>query len=331
MRLNIVNIAISLIDIRRPLLYDKNRKSIEGRRCLLAIQPKSFDPRQEMKRPDFELQYKRDSYLKDVELHHHDFFELYFLMAGDVTYLIESKIVHVMPGDLLLISPRELHQVLIKPEMSVYERYVLWVDSQTIQRLSSQITDLNLGLDPAGPLFGNQLRPNREDRNRIRDLLDALHRECSSEGYGTDLMRQSLLTQLLVTINRLLSQQGSHIDEDTRTSRAVTQVINYINLHYNEPLSLDMLSERFFVSKYHLSHEFNRQMGTSIYRYIQKKRLLIARQLIAQGKRPNEVHSLCGFGDYAGFYRAFKAEYGIAPREFALASRQWNQERLDTP
>ena len=72
-------------------------------------------------------------------------------------------------------------------------------------------------------------------------------------------------------------------------------------------------------------------MGTSIYRFIQKKRLLVARQLIAQGRRPNEVHSLCGFGDYTGFYRAFKAEYGMTPREFSLASRQKNIERSDTP
>ena len=296
----------------------------------MALQPKGFDPRQEMKRPDFELQYKRDSYLKDVELHHHDFFEIYFLLAGDVTYLIESKIVHVMPGDLLLISPRELHQVLIKPEMSVYERYVLWVDPQMIQRLSSPLSDLTKGLDPFSPLFGNQLRTKPEDRSKIRDLLETLHRESDSNSYGADLLRQSLLTQLLVIINRLLAQQGSCLDEDTRTNRAVTQAINYINLHYSEPLSLDLLAERFFVSKYHLSHEFNRQVGTSIYRYIQKKRLLVARQLIAQGKRPNEVPPLCGFGDYAGVYRAFKAEYGIAPREFALASRQWNQERIDT-
>ena len=313
------------------MFYDVKKKFMGKEAVILALQPKGFDPRQEMKRTDFELQYKRDSYLKDVELHHHDFFEIYFLMAGDVTYLIESKIVHVMPGDLLLISPRELHQVLIKPEMSTYERYVLWVDPQMIQRLSSSLTDLTRGLDPGNPLFGNQLRPKPEDRSRIRDLLELLHREADSEGYGSDLLRQSLLTQLLVIINRMLAQQGSHLDEDTRTNRAVTQAINYINLHYNDPLSLDLLAERFFVSKYHLSHEFNRQMGTSIYRYIQKKRLLVARQLIAQGRKPNEVPNLCGFGDYAGFYRAFKAEYGITPREFAHASRQWNQERLDTP
>lgn len=285
-------------------------------------QPQSFDPRQEMQRLDFELQYKRDVDLSDVELHHHDFFEIYFLMAGDVTYLVEGKIVHVMPGDLLLISPRELHQVCIRPEMSVYERYVLWVDPQLIQRLSTERTDLFLGLDPDRPGRGSQLRLKPEDRSRIQNMLEALNLELRTDHYGSDLLRQSLIVQLLVTINRLVSMQGSRIYEDTGANHTVTQVMNYVNLHYNEPLSLDMLAEQFFVSKYHLSHEFNRIVGTSVYRYIQKKRLLIARQLLSQGQKASDVSSACGFSDYAGFYRAFKAEYGMTPSEYAASAKQ---------
>lgn len=287
----------------------------------MPLQPQRFDPRQEMRHTDFELQYKRDSYLKDVELHHHDFFEIYFLLSGDVTYLVESKIVHVMPGDLLLISPRELHQVCIQPEMADYERYVLWVGPQVLRELSTEKTDLLSGLDPSRPGYGNQLRLRPEDRSRIQSLMASLHRESQSTGYGSDLLCRSLLTQLLVQINRLVSQQGTHADEDTHTSRAVAQVVSYVNLHYAEELSLDGLAERFYVSKYHLSHEFQRQVGTSVYRYVQKKRLLIARQLMAQGKKPSEVYSLCGFGDYAGFYRAFKAEYKTTPREYASSVR----------
>lgn len=296
----------------------------------MARQPQNFDPRQQMNTIDFELQYKRDTYLKDVELHHHDFFEIYFLLSGDVTYLIDSRIVHVMPGDLLLISPRELHQVIIRPEMSAYERYVLWVDPQTLQRLSTEQTDLLAGLDPSRPGPGNQLRLKSGDRSRIQDLLDLLYREAGSDSYGADLLRSSLLTQLLVTINRLASQRGTWVDEDSRTNRAVSQVMQYVNLHYAEPLSLDMLAEQFYVSKYHLSHEFQKQVGTSLYHYIQKKRLLIARQLLAQGKKPSQVYGSCGFTDYTGFYRAFRSEYGVSPREFALETRQKQNERLDS-
>ena len=285
----------------------------------MRLQPKGFDPRQEMKHPDYELQYKRDSYLKDVELHHHDFFEVYFLLSGDVTYLIENRICHVLPGDLLLISPRELHQVCIQPEMAVYERYVLWVDERLIRRLSSADSDLYAGFDPARPGHRNRLRLNPEDRTRIQTLKEQLYTETQRGGYGTDLLRQSLLSQLLVQINRLTSREDSGYEEENRASRAVSQVISYISLHYAEQLSLEMLAERFFISKYHLSHEFNRQVGTSVYRFLQKKRLLIARQLLAQGEKPNTVYSACGFNDYTNFYRAFKAEYHISPRQYAIS------------
>lgn len=111
-------------------------------------------------------------------------------------------------------------------------------------------------------------------------------------------------------------------EADTSSVQFVSPIIDYINTHYHEPLSLDMLADRFFVSKYHLSHEFNRQMGISLYRYIQKKRLMIARQLLSQGKKPNEVFRMCGFGDYTCFYRAFRAEYGIAPKEYVRSVQQ---------
>ncbi len=281
-----------------------------------------FDPRQDMRRRDFELQYKRDFNLKDVALHHHDFFEIYFLITGDVTYLIDGKIVHVMPGDLLLIAPRQLHQVCIQPEMSAYERFVLWVDPAVVRRLSSGQSDLSVGLAD----FGQHLRLKPQDRSRVQAMLETLHREADAQDYGSDLLRQSLLTQLLVTVNRLASQQGALTEEDTATNKAVEQVMGYVNLHYGEPLTLDMLAEQFFVSKYHLSREFHRQMGTSIYHYIQKKRLLIAQQLMDQGKRPSQVYSQCGFNDYTCFYRAFKSEYGISPRQYALTTRTQQEQ-----
>lgn len=281
-------------------------------------QPQRYDPRQEMYHQDFELQHKRDLNLKDVALHHHDFYEIYFLITGDVTYLVESKIIHVMPGDILLIPPRSQHQVLIRPEMSVYERYVLWVDPQMISRLSSHSSNLLSTLSPA---VSNQLRLKPEAKTEVHALLESLNREINSSDYGTDLLRESLLTQLLVTINRLLMHHGSQLDEDTRMNSVVAQVINYVNLHYGDALSLDILAERFYVSKFHLSHEFNRQVGTSLYRYIQRKRLLIARQLLDKGQKPSEVSSACGFSDYAGFYRAFRAEYGISPREYTQSLR----------
>lgn len=282
----------------------------------MALQPQRFTAQQQMTGADFELQYKRDDYLNVVELHHHDFYEVFYLISGDVTYTIESKLYKVLPGDLLLISPRELHQVHIQSECSVYERYVLWLSPEFVQRLSSPDSDLLSALDPGRAGYRNQLRLQGTDRQRVLSLLEQLYQEAQGDGFGADLLPRSLLTQFLVTVNRLALRETLAVEDLSRSSKTVTQVIEYIHVHYAESLSLDDLAERFFVSKYHLSHEFQRQVGTGVYRYIQKKRLQIARHLLSQGEKPNNVASLCGFSDYPGFYRAFRAEYGTSPREF---------------
>lgn len=271
-----------------------------------------FDPRQKMLRPDFEVAHKWDTDLRDVELHHHDFYEVDFLVSGDVTYVIESRVYHVQPGQMLIINPRELHQVYIQPDAAPYERYMLWVAPGLLQQLSSEQTDLCRCFDMDRPQYGNLLRLSPQQRKLIPAMLESLLREQEASAFGSELLRQNLLTELMIHINRIAEQSEPSAPSDS----VVARVIDYISTHYHEPLSLDLLSERFYVSKYHLSHEFTRQMGTGIYQYIQKKRLLIARQLMADGQKPVEVYAQCGFGDYAAFFRAFRKVYGLSPREF---------------
>ena len=288
----------------------------------MSMQPKSFDARQNMLYPEYELQYKRDYTLKDVALHHHDFYEIYYLISGDVTYTINNRICRVMPGDILIIAPRELHQVYIRSEDAPYERYILWANPEIVKRLSSPQCNLLQSLDPDNAGAVRQLRLQPTDQKHILTLLEMLLSESHENKFGTNLQCESLLTQLLVYINRLAAQEGDYYEAFSTASHLISQVIDYINHHYSENLSLDTLAEQFFVNKYHLSHEFNRQVGTSIYRYIQKKRLQVARQLLSLGDKPNHIYIKCGFRDYAGFYRAFKSEYGYNPRHYIPPAQQ---------
>lgn len=273
----------------------------------------SFDPRQKMLRPDFEVAHKWDTDLREVELHHHDFYEVDFLVSGDVTYVIESRVYRLQPGQMLIINPRELHQVYIRPDSAPYERYMLWIAPQLLQKLSREQTDLSQCFDMSRPNYGNLLHLPPQQKKLVPAMMESLLREQAQPGFGSELLQQNLLTELMIHINRLAEfSDAAQADEST----VVAKAIDYINLHYHEPLSLEALAERFYVSKYHLSHEFTKQMGVGIYQYIQKKRLLIARQLMAEGQKPMEVYAQCGFGDYPAFFRAFRKVYGLSPREF---------------
>lgn len=89
-----------------------------------------------------------------------------------------------------------------------------------------------------------------------------------------------------------------------------------------DSLTIDQLAKQFFVSKYHLMHEFSQKTGTSVYRYLMQQWLHAVCELLEQGTVPNEAYLLCGFKDYANFYRAFRSAYGQSPREYARAHRK---------
>lgn len=290
----------------------------------MAKKVSAFETRQIMNRRNYEIFRYRDSYLNEVALHHHDFYELYLFLSGNVSYTIESRHYNLLPGDLLIIGPMELHRPIITPANLPYERIVLWIDAAFLQQFSSGRTNLAQCFSIKHADRSNLLRADASARAEMTRLMDAMITETANEGYGGDTMSFSHLLELLVLVNRLVLRVGTNRQEEFEDKSApiVTSTLNYINAHYREELSLDNLAARFFISKYHLSHEFNRLVGTSIYRYILQKRLVIAKQLLIDGTPPTSACVQCGFGDYANFYRAFKSEYNISPKEFILRVRQ---------
>ncbi|MEN6340797.1 MAG: AraC family transcriptional regulator, partial [Clostridiaceae bacterium] len=77
------------------------------------------------------------------------------------------------------------------------------------------------------------------------------------------------------------------------------------------------LSQTVFLSKYYLERVFRRETGVSIYQMLLQKRMIHARNLMRNGLSLTLVAQKCGFSEYSGFYKAFKNEYGISPREYA--------------
>ncbi len=260
--------------------------------------PQFFDPRQTMLNNNFEVFYYKDHKPTDVDVHHHDFYEVYNLLGGDVSYWVDGRTYKLRTGDILLISPMELHKPIVTAGSS-YERFVLWIDRKYLDSLSN---DGLLSRCFSGP--SNHLRGGS-----VSSLLSMLVGEAHGNKYGSEICASGLFLQLMVELNRL-TPVGIH---NAHHSELIGDVLAYIGTNYNKDLSLDILAEEFHVSKYHLSHEFKRETDTSIYHYITLKRLAAARQMLISGQAPGEVSIACGFRDYTVFYKAFKSEYGISP------------------
>ena len=282
----------------------------------MAHKTHSFTVRQKMSRNTFEAYHYRDESGKEVALHHHDFYEIYFFVSGNVSYNIESRSYRLSPGDVLLINPQELHQPVFSPEKQNYERYVLWLSSSFLQQYILPDQDLSQCFDTSQPTHTNLIRPDGVTRELLTYLFQQLIREQDSKEFAAELNCLSLLAQLLVLVNRTALRAGRAPEPRENADSVVYRMLGYINDHYSEDLSLDLLANEFFLSKYHLSREFSRVVGTSVHRYIVQKRLIMARQMMAAGTSTSEVSQLCGFGDYSNFYRAFTNEYQISPRKY---------------
>lgn len=277
-----------------------------------------FDPRQVMRRDTFEIFHYRDPRPGFVEVHHHDFYEVYFLLSGNVAYWVEGRIIRLTPGDLLFINPMELHRPMTDDSQPVCERFVLWVDKEYLEQQAGSEC-LTGCFDTSLPNHSHRIRPTAAERAVLMARMGELVRECYSKEFGSEISARGIFLQLMVQLNRLARHTEGQ-QEGEQLSPLVHRTMHYIGEHLSGELSLDVLAKEMFVSKYHLSHAFSREVGVSVYRYILLRRLMMARQLLSQGETAGQVCSSCGFADYTSFYRAFKSEYGISPREFTAGN-----------
>ncbi len=281
-----------------------------------------FDPRQTMQRDTFEVFHYRESFPNTVEVHHHDFYEVYYLLSGKVEHWVDGRIIRMEPGDLLLINPKELHRPLPDPQSPVYERIVLWINKDYLEQLFSGKVRLSSCFDTELPNHTHLVRPVASERPALTTQMAELVREYYSRDFGSDAYAYGLFLQFMVQLNRMALHTDREQEETAGLSPLIQQALNYIGENISENLSLESIAGQFYISKYHLSHAFSREVGVSVYRYIMMRRLLMARQMLQEGESAGQVCRSCGFSDYTSFYRAFRSEYGISPRSFCARNAE---------
>ncbi len=141
-------------------------------------------------------------------------------------------------------------------------------------------------------------------------------------GFGNDVLGNVYLIELLTYLNMTyFDSYKESIQDDIIFNRKISDIIHYINNNLAEPLSLDILSKKFYISKYHLFREFKKYTGYTPHEYALHKRLIHSREQLKEGGRISDICQSCGFGDYSNFYRSFIKVYGMTPKEFQQSLR----------
>lgn len=281
----------------------------------MGLTIENFTLRQTMQDSLFECHHYLDKFPPEVEFHEHEFYEIYFFLSGAVSYVIEGRTYQLRPGDILLTNNEDIHRPEVR-EGKPYERYVIWIRPEAIQSFHSLGDDLAACfLDAANRSF-KLIRPDSSTVTHLRSLCEKIIQARREDCFAKETLAYLYLCEFLVYLNRAYFSLPDSIWQDVSENENVNQVIAYINDHLSEDLSLDRLANHFYVSKYYLSHRFKEYTGLTLYQFIIKKRLVVARNMLREGTPVTTVCLQCGFNDYSNFLKQFKREFGRSPKEF---------------
>ena len=280
------------------------------------VAPSRFYPKPQMKGKPVDIYYDFDDSMREFDEHSHDYYEFYFLISGNIQYTIDDHSYSLRKGDVLLIKPTQRHFAAIKSlDKKPYVRYVLWLSPDYLKSMCSPNTNLMLPFEKISGA-SNHMHISEESQLMISKLLQQMMINIKSEEYGSDILLNALIIELLVSLARIkLYYQPVLPDGSAVTDPLISKALNYISEHITEEIRVEEIADALFVSRSYLSRQFTEFMGISIYSYIVKKKLYLSKQELIGNSMIKDAYLMYGFGDYSSYFRAFKKEFGMSPRQ----------------
>ena len=255
--------------------------------------------------------YSKEPKQKSFIYHHHDVYEILIVLKGSAVHLVEGNYYRLSQYSLFFVRDNEFHQLfpdLDKP----YERVVLAISKEFFKKY---------GCEKYREIFenrkigeGNLIKTERLLKSGILDCVERMEKYIES---SEDFVVNNAVVEFLYLLN---SAGSSKMNPETNKTE-IKPVIDYINENYMHSISLDDLSEEFFVSKPHLCRKFKKTTGMTVNEYITHKRFLNIGYLCEKGYTISEAAVMSGYNSYANFYKAYVKEMGVSPKEGLKTAR----------
>ena len=275
-----------------------------------------FDCYQNMEMEDAYIECRRIPGMPSVPVpeHTHRFAELVCcLSAFGGTFRVGQERFRIQRGDIVLIPGGVPHAFEPEEPGVLHHGIVIWLSEEFFRAMEQMFP--SLAARKQMPVEGGVIRTAGTIWEDLPALFRAVVGEAEARAHGWEAAVSGMMTVLLTRIGRAAVEMGL-VPRNGNKPELLEGILAYVEAMLASKITLEDTAKRFWVSQSTITHLFREKMGVSFYKYVTQRRLNEAKSLMMEGMALEKVATRVGFGDYSAFFRAFKAEFGISPREF---------------
>lgn len=262
-----------------------------------------------------------------VTIHWHEEAELTLITEGSCIYQIDFVEYDVKEGDLLFVPPLLLHSITYtgsseeghheeaadnETYSETYVFHMNFLGGNTTDICSTRYLAPIMKQEISLPCLITPEHPAYVSLRKIFGQITSLYNEAV---VGYELALKALFLQAVFL---LLQYRWENVSPNNRVSSdKLKQVLDYIEDHYAEPISVSELAKLCYFSDYHFMRFFKKHMSMTCVEYINNLRLEKSVELFEKGNTSIlDVSLSVGFRNLSYFHRAFKKKYHVTPHAF---------------
>lgn len=251
-----------------------------------------------------------------VTTHWHNEAEFTLITEGQALYQIDLTEYPVEAGDLLFVPPLVLHSISLQeyPKISseTYVFHMNFLGGNSTDICSTRYLTPLMNQEFSMPYLIKPEHPAYASLRKIFNQINSLYGEAVT---GYELALKSLFLQAIFL---LLQYSKRNLSSGTDTSSdKLKQVLDYIETHYAENITISELAKLCYFSDYHFMRFFKKHMNMTCVEYINNLRLEKSVELFEQGNTSIlDVSLSTGFHNLSYFHKVFKRKYHMTPKSF---------------
>ena len=247
--------------------------------------------------------------------HAHDYTELFYITGGEGQFQINDKLFPVQAHQLVVVNPGIIHTE-VSYAAHPLEYIVLGIEGLELTIPGSEEERYSIYSFP--------------EQNEVLDCMLKVLLEMQEGRPEYQSLCLAYMDIIMVQLIRNASVSVTQSHSRFPINRQCASVRHYIEQHYKESITLDILAEKVSINKFYMAHAFKREYGVSPINYMIDCRIREGKRLLTETDHSlSQIAAVLGFSSSSYFSQRFRSAEGVSPTEYRKAHR--SPARRDLP